>query len=522
MNKGVINSRRSRESLYSRSAPKKREAAKPHDEERQARSCKSEIRPSRPSTSSATGSKHAIDSSLSNDESADNEDDTSILQSGSLEAGNPAKVYSIDYSAKKFKEINGVEKYSNCRCLDLSCNQIKVIRNLDKNLEICELKLYSNEISSLQGLERLKKIQNLQLQHNKIQEIGNGLNNLSNLKILRLSHNQLSNIDLKEIKCCSVLTHLDLSNNCLKRLDFLRALPWLEEFCAAFNQLESCPDASLCKKVGNSDVCFIGTAEICHMVIESFLQEVDFSNNCLSSLNGLKNLPKLTILNVSCNNFKDLRSLSSSRSLQQIDISGNTLTDLQHIAQQFPNLEALSVANNKISSPKQLEILSCLKGLKELSLDGNPIKKQVEAESNWNKKLHDTLPQLEFLDGIYLIRPKSRSGEQRPMRPMTASQGVSTRLIQAQMNVIDHEVEFYKDVINSKFNNVKELLLALPDRSKTTDDKTEKQKEDVLSIQTRPMTSGSMKRPATRCGSRARIQEALAFASTHNDEVKEI
>jgi len=410
-----------------------------------------------------------------------------------------SKVYSLDLHGKKLNEIAGLTKFSSCKSVDLSCNQIKRIANLDENTEICELKLYSNEIKVIEGLGRLKKLQNLQLQHNQIICIGDGLKELKLLKILNLASNRICDVKALELKTCTNLVFLDLSNNNLKTLKCLNAIPYLEELCLAENSLEECPDASCCKK----------------------LQEIDLASNRLSDLNGIKNLPNLTTLDVSANSLETLESLGSSKTIQRLTLSRNKISSLGYIVTSFPNLEVLSVVDNELDSLDELLTLKLLKDLKELYLDGNPVKVGAETDSDavWTGKVGEILPQLEILDGYQIGNSLTKAENRQLTRPITPSQGLSTKTVKDQINIMSHELSMHENIILSRFESVRSLLQSLPAKpNPIAKKKSEGRGEDSFSeddsTYKRTLSSPQeVERPSSRCGSRARIREALEFAS---------
>jgi Leucine-rich repeat (LRR) protein len=79
------------------------------------------------------------------------------------------------------------------------------------------------------------------------------------------------------------------------------------------------------------------------------IQELNLSRNKLTSLTGLANLPRLSVLDVSRNDIASLGPLSSSSQLTSIDISQNSLL---HV--------------------RQTEFLGDLQWLRVLRLTGNP------------------------------------------------------------------------------------------------------------------------------------------------------
>jgi len=100
-------------------------------------------------------------------------------------------------------EIEGLEKLTSLKKLDLSINNITEIKGLEKLTNLINLNLSINNISEIKGLENLRNLRFLRLTNNNITEI-NGLENLTNLMTLFLDMNKIT-----EIKGLTKLTKLN-------------------------------------------------------------------------------------------------------------------------------------------------------------------------------------------------------------------------------------------------------------------------------------------------------------------------
>ncbi|KKM66430.1 hypothetical protein LCGC14_1481240 [marine sediment metagenome] len=90
-------------------------------------------------------------------------------------------------------KIEGLEKLTELRSLDLAGNEFLEIKGLEKLVNLEYLDLGYNKISEITGLENLTNLKGLLLAGNKIKEI-KGLENLVNLFYLDLSENSISEI----------------------------------------------------------------------------------------------------------------------------------------------------------------------------------------------------------------------------------------------------------------------------------------------------------------------------------------
>lgn len=101
------------------------------------------------------------------------------------------------------------------------------------------------------------------------------------------------------------------------------------------------------------------------------LENADFSNNELKSLQFLKNCSALISLNVSQNQIKDLKGIRFLKNLNSLDISNNELSTLDTLQSESQNF-TLNAQDNKIT-----DIQSSPMVFETLNLDHNPLSKQA-------------------------------------------------------------------------------------------------------------------------------------------------
>ena len=425
---------------------------------------------------------------------------------------NPERVHEIDLHGSKIGKIENFEKFTKLRCLDLSCNQIKTIKALQANVELKELKLYSNRIKTIEGLDKLKELCSLQLQDNNLSTIGSGLQNLKKLKALRVDCNQILTITASEIVACSKLTFLDVSSNKLNDVSFINCLPNLEEFYASHNKIAKIPDLGRCKK----------------------MQELDLSYNNITSIAGIKSLASLTIVRLEHNDVNDFDVSGCVTTLEQLYIGNNKLVSIKKLLLHFPCIEVLEISSNRLDNLDVLcKDLSQCTMLQELNISDNPCYHLASLD---HQKCLKALPRLEVLNGNPVKRPQSSHGKTRPpMRPVSASQMVSTKHLEEQVSAAEQEQNSFESKIGSKFDIVYDLLKKLPEKSaeKSVETNSKPSEGHFLysgtSTSSQPGTQESQRstdslrsstdisRPSSRCGNRARIQDAKTFAAQHFD-----
>lgn len=429
------------------------------------------------------------------------------------EEASPERVFEINLHASKLTKIENFEKFTKLRCFDLSCNQIKTVTALEKNVELKELKLYSNKIKNIEGLGKLKELCSLQLQDNSISKIGTGLQCLKKLKTLRVDCNQILTISVSEIASCSKLTSLNVSSNKLGDISFINCLPNLEEFYASHNKITKIPDLGRCKK----------------------LQELDLSYNNVLSIAGIKSLPSLMIVRLEHNDIKDFDVSGAVRTLEQLYAGDNKLVSVKKLPLQFPSIEVLDISSNRLDSlDASCKDLSKCTMLRELNISDNLCYNPASLD---HQNFLKALPRLEVLNGNPIKRPQSSHGKNRPpMRPVSASQMVSTKHLEEQVSAAIQEQNSFESMIASKFDIVYDLLKKLPEETSENSSETFSPEPKVrgsflyAGSSSRPGTQDSQKsldsprsssdssRPSSRCSNRARIQDAKTFAEQHFDE----
>ena len=388
------------------------------------------------------------------------------------------KVYEIVLHAEDLTEVGNLEKFRKLKILDLSCNHLKKIDGLQNCPDLRELKLYGNEIEVIDNLYHFKDLCSLHLQHNKIKKIGRGLNGLKKLKQLRLDSNQLVKLETSELVACVQLTTLDLSSNYLDNLKALSYLPNLVELFASGNRLRKVSDLQRCKN----------------------LQEVDLSNNHITDLSGLSNMSNLQILDISCNQLTGLKSLGKLKALQDINISNNKLSQLSDVLDMFPKLEILNLSDNAVTVWDEICVLSSCPDLVEINLAGNPVTLESGEMPNYHFEIQIDLPHIEVVDGAVVKRPSAKSNVPL-MRPMSASNIVSTKQMDVQIKAFEEQFKSMETSMSSRFQSLKETFDTLPTEAPSN--------ANTPRPQTADMTS--------RCSTRARIMAAKTFAVQNFD-----
>ena len=243
-------------------------------------------------------------------------------QTITIEKSDIDKVTKLDFCGSVISNVDGIEKFSNLKELNLSNNNIteneknKFIDNMPKIESIEKLDLSSNMITYLDGIDKFKNLKELNLYDNNVKDI-KSLSKMTNLESLNLGEN--NNITNEEILSKLVnLKTLDLSETYLSNVyKYVYKLTNLENL-----NLMSC----------------------------SMVQ--DDSKNCLD---GIDNLTNLKTLNLSFNTLRDFSSLSKLSNLEELNLSHNQWNgDITPFVKDgkvaLPNLKKFDIVENNSKS----------------------------------------------------------------------------------------------------------------------------------------------------------------------------
>lgn len=213
-------------------------------------------------------------------------------------------------------------------------------------LRISENKGKANSITDIpKALQKLKKLQHLIIANDSPVKLLNvkNLQNLKDLRILDLSHNQIS--DLTFLKGFKFLSHLYLNDNIVTSITPLRRLYSLNVLGLKENNL------------GN----------ITHLADLTKLLVLDLSENKIHEIDTLSNLLELRILNLGHNQISNLAPLEKLKNLQDLGLASNSITSIDPLSS-LTELKFLNVRSNLITDVSPLSQLIKLEYL-DISLN---------------------------------------------------------------------------------------------------------------------------------------------------------
>merc|ERR1719183_400222 len=228
-------------------------------------------------------------------------------------------------------------------------------------------------------METYAHVQKIDLSQNAIKDVS-PLKNLQFVLSLNLSSNEIPNIKSWDGEgLFPQLRDLDLSGNLLTALVPL-AFPALRSVNLARNDIATCAE-------------FTGHEK---------LTSLDLSENKLTSLAGIANMPALTTLNLSggirkenpTNQLESIEGLAGLEALEVLNLARNKFSVLQGAWETFPALRSINVSENLIDAPKAppgekplehpLNVLRQLPKLRDLEVAGNPFTAPEEAPEDFN------------------------------------------------------------------------------------------------------------------------------------------
>ena len=163
------------------------------------------------------------------------------------------------------------------------------------------LDLSNRNISDINGLQALTSITDLYINNNIIEKI-DVLVNLSNLKILDVSNNNVSQLNTIPKN----LSALHIENNAIENAEILRQCKGMVYLFADGNSI--------------SDVEFVE--------VMTNLKTVSIQNNNVVDISSFKNIAGLRYLNLSDNKISDISALKNCKDLYDLRLSNNNIADI--------------------------------------------------------------------------------------------------------------------------------------------------------------------------------------------------
>ncbi|KAG6137760.1 hypothetical protein E4U28_004400 [Claviceps purpurea] len=267
--------------------------------------------------------------------------------------------------------------------------------------DITELDLHEKRLNSLHMLDEFcGKLVTLDASANKLNHLEGVPSTVRELKVSRNLLTELSSWDH-----LMNLQYIDISHNEITSLSALKNLVHLRSLKADNNQLTSLAgldshDGLLsirarCNKIADLDFA---------TTVFERLQDLDLSDNQISSVRNLDRLPALTRLKLSKNRLTALPVVECMPWLRHLDVSDNELTVLE--TSSFPNLHSIHADRNLIhrvcgfEKTRRLDSLSLRAQRGAIPLDLGFLSSAYEVRKLFlsGNLLRDFNPQVDFLN----------------------------------------------------------------------------------------------------------------------------
>ncbi|XP_040383995.1 uncharacterized protein LOC102719620 [Oryza brachyantha] len=135
------------------------------------------------------------------------------------------------------------------------------------------------------------------------------------------------------------------------------------------------------------------------------LHSLDLSRNKITNIEGLRELTKLRVLNLSYNRISRIgHGLSSCTALRELYLAGNKISDVEGL-HRLLKLAALDLGFNKLTTTKALgQLVANYHSLRALNLVGNPVQANV-GDDALRRAATGLLPHLAYLNR-QAVRPR--------------------------------------------------------------------------------------------------------------------
>jgi Leucine-rich repeat (LRR) protein len=177
--------------------------------------------------------------------------------------------------------------------------------------------------------------------------------------------------DIRKICGFTNLMRLDMSQNCINRMDWIDRLYDLRELYLRYNDidricgLDRLTNLRVLDLEGNSIKKIEGLSSLIN------LQELVLNGNKIQKIEGLESLINLKELYLGHNKIQKIEGFESLINLKELDLEHNKIQKIEGL-ESLINLKELDLEHNKI---QKIEGLECLINLKGLELAHNEIRK---------------------------------------------------------------------------------------------------------------------------------------------------
>ncbi|XP_078429670.1 outer arm dynein light chain 1 protein [Wolffia australiana] len=145
-------------------------------------------------------------------------------------------------------------------------------------------------------------------------------------------------------------------------------------------------------------------------VLPKSLQSLDLSRNKMAAIEGLRELPRLRVLNLSYNKISRIgHGLGNCTLIKELYLAGNKISDVEGL-HRLLKLQVLDLSFNRLTTAKSLgQLISNYQSLQVLNLLGNPVLVNVGVDQ-LRKVVTGLLPRLAYLNRQAIKPIRGRDG----------------------------------------------------------------------------------------------------------------
>lgn len=248
-----------------------------------------------------------------------------------------SRIYELDLSNKNITSIDGIEMFSNLQYLNLSNNNIKDLEPLTKINTLVEINLSNNNLTNINEFKNmtLSSIYLLNLSNNQIKDVSP----LSNLKLELYSLDISNNTNVTGLEKLKNIWSLNASNCNITDVEMLKNMTDLAQLNLSYNTgisgLEYLPESVITLNISNCDFTEVPN-------ITDNILCINISNNQITDLNGIQNIPYLNEIDVSGNPITNWEALKEI----QVVISEEYMSDGLFFVANNCNIEDITIFND--------------------------------------------------------------------------------------------------------------------------------------------------------------------------------
>jgi Leucine-rich repeat (LRR) protein len=262
----------------------------------------------------------------------------------------------------KITSLDFITQMKNLKSLDCSNTRIYDMNPLTGLIAIESLDISGTSVINLNTVAGLINLTYLNCENTAVSSL-DSLIELPKLEILRISNTGVTSLEI--LKEADSLKRIYCDNTEIPKdeaIQFMRDNPEClvifesEDLFLGWKTLEN-PWKEIVKK--NAQISEEPTQEELHQVLTTVMLDIS-GNKEITTLNPVKRLFNLTVLNVSSTNLKDFTPISEVMELEDLNISNNTLSSIDFLSNS-KSLRILNIENTQVASLTPLEKLSNLK-----------------------------------------------------------------------------------------------------------------------------------------------------------------